>query len=64
MNLGMLNLGCGSRFSVGWTNVNFTATGPDVIAANLGLGIPFPNNSFDNGRSRKPDSIYIETSKP
>ncbi len=42
-----LNLGCGGRFREGWVNVNFTSTGPGVIAANLGKGIPFPDESFD-----------------
>jgi SAM-dependent methyltransferase len=28
-------------------NVNFTSTGPEVIAANLRAGIPFPDESFD-----------------
>lgn len=43
----MLNLGCGSRFNPDWVNVNFTSSGPGVIAANLGKGIPFPDESFD-----------------
>lgn len=42
-----LNLGCGNRFHPTWTNVNFTTTGPGVIAHNLMEGIPFPDNSFD-----------------
>lgn len=42
-----LNLGCGGRFRDDWVNVNFTSTGPGVIAANLGKGIPFPDGSFD-----------------
>jgi SAM-dependent methyltransferase len=42
-----LNLGCGNRFHPEWTNVNFTSTGPDVIAHNLTEGIPFPDASFD-----------------
>lgn len=43
----MLNLGCGGRFRDGWVNVNFTSTGKDVIAADLGKGIPFPDDYFD-----------------
>jgi predicted SAM-dependent methyltransferase len=43
----LLNLGCGSRFRDGWVNVNFTSTGKDVIAADLGKGIPFPDDYFD-----------------
>src|SRR5665811_1120477 len=42
-----LNLGCGRRFRDGWVNVNFTSTGLGVIAANLGNGVPFPDESFD-----------------
>lgn len=43
----MLNLGCGSRFHPDWINVNYTATGPGVIVADLGKGVPFPEQSFD-----------------
>ena len=42
-----LNLGCGYRFRPHWTNVDFTSTGPNVIAHNLIQGIPFPDASFD-----------------
>lgn len=42
-----LNLGCGGRYRDGWVNVNFTSTGPGVIAANLAKGIPFADESFD-----------------
>ena len=42
-----LNLGCGGRFRSDWVNVNFTSTGPGVIAANLGKGVPFADESFD-----------------
>lgn len=42
-----MNLGCGSRYHSDWVNVNFTSTGPGVIAANLNEGIPFPDESFD-----------------
>ncbi|NEQ62600.1 MAG: methyltransferase domain-containing protein [Moorea sp. SIO4A1] len=42
-----LNLGCGRRFHLAWTNVNFTSSGEGVIAHNLTTGIPFPDNSFD-----------------
>jgi SAM-dependent methyltransferase len=42
-----LNLGCGNRFNSDWTNINFTSTGPDVIAHNLTQGIPCPDASFD-----------------
>jgi len=43
----LLNLGCGGRFREGWVNVNFTSTGPGVIAANLGKEVAFPDESFD-----------------
>lgn len=42
-----LNLGCGHRFRPGWTNIDFTSTGEDVIAHHLGQDIPFPDHSFD-----------------
>lgn len=42
-----LNLGCGSRFIASWTNVDFTATAPGVVACNLVEGVPFSDNSFD-----------------
>lgn len=41
-----LNLGCGQRFHPDWVNVDFTATGPGVIAHDLLNGIPFPTESF------------------
>lgn len=41
-----LNLGCGYRFHPTWTNVDFTATGPGVIAHNLIQGTHFANESF------------------
>lgn len=41
------NLGCDDRFQPGWTNVNFTSTGPDGIAYNLTEGIPFSDASFE-----------------
>lgn len=42
-----LNLGCGSRYHSNWKNVDFTTTGSNVIAYDLTVGIPSPNNSFD-----------------
>jgi SAM-dependent methyltransferase len=42
-----LNLGCGYHFHPDWTNIDFTSTGPDVIAYNLVNGIPFPDSSFE-----------------
>lgn len=46
-DLNCLNLGCGYRFNLEWTNVDFVSTGKDVIAYNLAKGIPFADNSFD-----------------
>ncbi|EMG38440.1 glycosyltransferase [Desulfocurvibacter africanus PCS] len=43
----LLNLGCGRRFHPDWTNADFQATGPGVIACDLNKGIPFPSASFD-----------------
>ena len=42
-----LNLGCGTRYHPDWVNLNFTSTGPDVIAHNLYNGIPFNGESFE-----------------
>lgn len=42
-----LNLGCGKRFHTDWVNVDFTVTGPGVMACDLSKGIPFPSASFD-----------------
>jgi predicted SAM-dependent methyltransferase len=42
-----LNLGCGGHFHPDWVNVDFTQTGPGVIAHNLVEGIPFEDNTFD-----------------
>ncbi|MBW1728369.1 MAG: glycosyltransferase [Deltaproteobacteria bacterium] len=43
----LLNLGCGNRYHSAWTNVDFTSTGPGVIAHDLTKGIPFADQSFD-----------------
>jgi SAM-dependent methyltransferase len=43
----LLNLGCGQRFHIDWTNVDFFSNGKDVVAANLLKGIPFSDSSFD-----------------
>lgn len=42
-----LNLGCGTRFDPGWTNVDFTSSDASIIPCNLRAGIPFPENSFE-----------------
>lgn len=46
-NSRFVNLGCGSRYINGWTNVDFYRTGPDVIACNLLEGLPFGDATFD-----------------
>jgi predicted SAM-dependent methyltransferase len=45
--LNKINLGCGSKFSNDWTNVDFTQHSEGIIAYNLTKGIPFENESFD-----------------
>lgn len=42
-----INLGCGHHFHDDWVNVDFSVTGINVIAHNLNLGIPFPDDTFD-----------------
>lgn len=42
-----LNLGCGYRYHVSWTNIDFVSTGEGVQAHNLLLGLPFQNESFE-----------------
>lgn len=42
-----LNLGCGTRTHPEWTNVDFTATAPDVVAADLTKGVPFNDGAFE-----------------
>jgi predicted SAM-dependent methyltransferase len=41
-----LNLGCGERLIPQWTNVDFTAAGPGVVAHDLRTPLPFPGGSF------------------
>jgi len=43
----MLNLGCGNSYHKDWVNIDIHSTGPDVIAHNLFLGIPYGNDSVD-----------------
>ena len=45
--INMLNLGCGTRYHRDWVNLNYTSTGPDVIAHNLYNGIPFNDGLFE-----------------
>lgn len=45
--LKFLNLGCGNRYVTSWDNLDFTAHNKDVIAHDLLIGIPAPNNHYD-----------------
>ena len=42
-----LNLGCGARYHPDWVNLDFTSSSKDVIAHDLGRGIPFASETFD-----------------
>jgi predicted SAM-dependent methyltransferase len=43
-----LNVGCGDKYTkdLAWTNIDFYAHSPSVIAHNLLTGLPFADNSF------------------
>jgi predicted SAM-dependent methyltransferase len=43
----MLNLGCGFNYHPDWINVDFIATGQEVIAYDLTKGVPFSSEVFD-----------------
>jgi len=45
--LNMLNLGCGNRYHLDWTNIDFQSRGTDVIAFDLNKPLPFEDESFD-----------------
>jgi len=47
MSIKLLNLGCGSKFHLFWTNVDFTPSCDGVIAHDLNKGIPYPDATFD-----------------
>ncbi len=42
-----LNLGCGSRFHVAWTNVDLAPQAASVLAHNLREALPFSDETFD-----------------
>lgn len=45
---GMLNLGCGQRYSADWVNLDFVSSNKkNVKSYNLNRGIPYPDNYFD-----------------
>lgn len=41
-----LNLGCGSRYHLGWTNIDIAGRGVDVLQHDLSKGIPSDDESF------------------
>ena len=43
----LLNVGCGSKFHVDWTNIDMKSASPHVQAHNLLQGFPFPSDHFD-----------------
>lgn len=43
----LLNVGCGSRYRSGWTNVDFVARGDEVMGHDILTGLPFPDHTFD-----------------
>ncbi|MDH4316866.1 MAG: methyltransferase domain-containing protein, partial [Desulfobulbaceae bacterium] len=43
----LLNLGCGGRYHPAWINVDFTATGPGVVAHDLMQPLEFDDDTFD-----------------
>lgn len=43
----MINLGCGTRFHPDWVNIDKYPVDQNVMAYDLRLGIPFPDNTFD-----------------
>lgn len=42
-----INLGCGSRYREGWTNLDISPTSPQVKAWDVLSGIPFPDDTFE-----------------
>jgi SAM-dependent methyltransferase len=47
MKHNFLNIGCGDRFHLDWTNLDFNSNSPQVKAHNLRQGLPFPEASFE-----------------
>jgi predicted SAM-dependent methyltransferase len=43
----LLNLGCGKFIHEDWINIDFISTRKEIVAHNLLLGIPSPDNEFD-----------------
>lgn len=43
----LLNVGCGSKFSKDWTNVDMVKSSPYVETHNILKGFPYPDNCFD-----------------
>lgn len=42
-----LNIGCGSRFCYGWTNVDLASANQEIISYDITRGLPFSDLSFD-----------------
>jgi predicted SAM-dependent methyltransferase len=45
--LNYLNVGCGDKFHNNWVNIDMVSSSPDVMAANILKGMPFPDNHFN-----------------
>lgn len=45
--LNYLNVGCGEKYHLDWTNVDIYSEDPNIISHNLLEGIPFENERFD-----------------
>jgi SAM-dependent methyltransferase len=43
----LLNVGCGTTFHPGWTNLDLASTRADVVVQDIRKGISYPNQSFD-----------------
>ncbi len=41
-----LNLGCGSRYLPSWTNLDVRPRGPEVLAHDLRMALPFDQSAF------------------
>lgn len=46
-DLKLINLGCGGRYHPDWTNIDYTQSGPGVVAHNLMEPLTFGENTFD-----------------
>ena len=46
MTMQFLNIGCGQRFCLNWTNIDYVGR-DGVLAHDLRKGLPFPDETFD-----------------